>query len=211
MPLNTKYLSYSELDAIADKFLTEHWNPNKIPVDIALIADRDFRLHIFPTDGLRSIGEDSFLASDFTAIYVDRYIYDNVVVRFNFSVCHEVCHYLLHADIIGSYKYDSVDEYKSVYFGLDDGLRARMNWQADQLAGRILIPKAAIMDDLTDWISANNEKIEEALASPGVSDSSASNFFAYLAAAEYSNAYDVSNDAYKYRILNDDDLTRLFW
>lgn|GEM_PF-1985041 len=210
MSLNTKYLSYSELDAKADEFLTEYWALNKVPVDIALIAESGLELIIVPTDGLRSIGEDSFLSSDLSTIYVDRYIWDKVGVRFNFSVCHEVCHYVLHADIVGSYQYDSVDEYKKVYKGLDDGLRTRMNWQADQLAGRILIPKAVILDDLSEWTSVNSEQIETALASPEISGSSALDYFASLAASEYSNAYDVSNDAYKYRILNDDDLKGLF-
>jgi RNAse (barnase) inhibitor barstar len=132
---------YKELAPIAEAFLREHRTWEQIPVPIEEIADLKLGINICPLPGLmRAFDIDAFSSSNFDSITVDEDIYLHNANRYRFSLAHEVSHRLLHRDLFAPYQFSRIEEYIVFQTQLDEKDRAALEWQANSLAGHILMP-----------------------------------------------------------------------
>jgi Zn-dependent peptidase ImmA (M78 family) len=126
----------------ADAFRAKY-SAGKIPVPIEEIVEFDLGLHVFPMSGLRSEASiDAFLSTDRKTIVVDRNVHDapGIAIRYRFSLAHEVGHLELHAQIIPLLEATSIEEWKQVRQAIPEDQYNRIELQAYEFAGRLLVP-----------------------------------------------------------------------
>jgi len=141
MTVSAPWLPYEKLRPIAEKFLGEHCPLREIPIPIEHIVDNCFGIDIVPTPGLhKSFDIDSFVTSDFTAIYVDEYVYDSRPQRFRFSLSHEISHVIIHGDVFEKLAFSTITEWKQVVTSIPEKEYGLLEFQANSLAGLILVP-----------------------------------------------------------------------
>ncbi len=137
------FLKYDDLRRHASAFLAKY-NPGKIlPIPIEEIIEIQLRRDIIPTPGLKSnFGIDGWITSDLSSIYVDEYQYKHYEHRYRFTLAHEISHYILHEKIYDLYNIESSDDFIEFRELLESsGLLSSIEWQADALAGLILVPE----------------------------------------------------------------------
>ena len=97
--LGVKYLEYNEIADIAETFLAEYYPNRTIPIPIEDIIDIKLNIDIMPLPGIQQVCEvDGFSSLDFSAIYIDDFVYSNREYRFRFTLAHEIGHYYMHRD-----------------------------------------------------------------------------------------------------------------
>ena len=152
-----KWVSKDYLNSVAIKFLKEYNPHNIIPVPIEHIIEYDLNMDIIPIPGLKdSFGDegfdiDAFISSDLQSITVEQHTMVKMENRYRFTLAHEIAHKLLHEDIYQKFKFGNLDEWVSIISDMQslDALKKERDtaeWQADELAGRILVPKAILID-----------------------------------------------------------------
>ena len=89
------------------------------------------------------IGIDAFLRSDFSGIVVDNneYLDDRYQNRLRFSIAHEVGHFVLHAKAYKDFGIRSAADYVNSIQKLSEKAYSALEWQANQFAGNILVPR----------------------------------------------------------------------
>lgn len=143
-------------DAVED-FRRQHPTGNSIPVDVFSIVELELRMDVVPFDDLSTKFQiEAAISQDFTALYVDAEAY---VVwekgplwkqnRLRFSVAHEVGHFVLHRDAMTKIKFKSPEDFAR-HFNADDGSRFQVEQEANEFAGRFLVP----IDRLTAFYDA---------------------------------------------------------
>ena len=139
MPLS--FVRPERLEQIASELLTKFHPSLDLPVPIEQIVEFDFGLDIVPVENLyKEYGIEGWLANDMTTIHVDAYQYSNWLFKYRFTLSHELAHLLLHADLYSGKAFGTVEEWLKFQEGLDTALVDRYEWQARNLAGRILVP-----------------------------------------------------------------------
>jgi len=133
-------------NAVED-FRRQHPTGNTVPVDVFSIVELELRLDVVPFDDLSfNYGMEAAITQDFTGIYVDAESYllwERGPVwkqnRLRFSVAHEVGHLVLHRDAAAKIKFKSFQEFAR-YFNADDWSRFHFEQEANEFAGRLLVP-----------------------------------------------------------------------
>ena len=114
-------------------------------------------MDIIPVRGLKQgytsagLEIDAFLSSDLNSITVDQNLDEN---RYRFALAHELAHRLLHDEIYKKYNFGNIDEWLSVITDIQRSPyqkreRDKAEWQADELAGLILVPKTILVEEYT--------------------------------------------------------------
>lgn len=153
-----EWVSKDYINSIAKKFLKEHNPQNTIPVLIEQIIEFDLGIDIIPIPGLKDdfndagFDIDAFISSDLKSITVDQYILDKRLPRYRFTLAHEIAHSLLHSDIYQQFEFDNTKDWISTLTNIQSieslkKARDMAEWQADELAGRILVPKTALKEE----------------------------------------------------------------
>lgn len=153
-----KWIRKDEISAVAERFLREYHQSLSIPVPIEEIVEFDLDMDIIPIEGLKQgftsagFDIDAFLSSDLMSITVDRDLRDN---RYRFTLAHELAHKLLHAEIYQQYGFGNIEEWLLVIAGIQASPyqkkeREKAEWQADELAGRILVPKTILAQEFDE-------------------------------------------------------------
>ena len=151
-----RVLSYDDLRAQAEEFLSEYHPSLEIPTPIEEIVEFDFEMDVIPVDGLKQeLNVDAFLASDLSAIFVDDDVLQFIPVRYRFSLAHELGHYWLHDDLYQGATIQSVTDWRSVQAQIGSEYRW-FEFQANSFAGLILVPPASLKARFT-------RRVEEAL------------------------------------------------
>jgi len=143
------FLDSAEIWEQADAFLDQYWPSRKLPVDILNIAEFDLHLDFRTIRDLKQDSDiDALLLKDRTTILVDHWQFMETQRpnRLRFSVAHEIGHLVLHCDIIEQFMCDSVKEWVAEIQGRRDSDYYRLEWQADEFAGRILVPYEILCD-----------------------------------------------------------------
>ncbi len=139
------YLTDDEIRKRADEFREQHWG-NKLPVDIELIVERNLKLLIIPVSDLRYRAHtEAFLSGDLKEIVYDPQTSE---VRTRFSIAHEIGHYTLHRDIVSKLRPTSFEEWKEIQLTIPDGFWGRVEYQAREFAGRLLVPRSLLIEEL---------------------------------------------------------------
>ncbi len=162
MSVDIPFLSYERMRTIAEEFLAKHHQSRFMPVPIERIIDNDFQIDIVPTPGLHSgFDIDSYITSDFEAIHVDSFVYEERPARFRFSLAHELAHYLIHRSVFRQLSFSSIREWKTVAKSIPEKEYGILEWQANCLAGLILVP--------SDELSAEYDRCVDRVEIAGLS------------------------------------------
>ena len=143
--LNIPYLPDEDIRRKADNFRNKNWG-DKIPVDIELIVERELKLDLIPLPSLKRItGTEAFLSGDLSEIIFDN---ERPEVRIRFSIAHEVGHFVLHKDQINILRATSYENWKDIIKSIPGPIWGRAEYQASEFAGRLLVPKQALIQSI---------------------------------------------------------------
>ena len=152
MRLKLEHHSYSQLVDIAEEFLDKYTN-KEIPVQIEEIIECDFKVRIIPVQGLQSsCSIDSFISKDLKNITIDEREFNNVPCRYRFSLAHELSHVILHHEIFKDISFSNIETWKKVVTEVDENDYEWLEYQADSLAGLILVPRPNFQKEFDELI-----------------------------------------------------------
>jgi Zn-dependent peptidase ImmA (M78 family) len=111
-----------------------------------VIVEAGFGLDVIPIRGFRDrTGAEGGLTGDLTAIAVDEWVMENRLNRFRFTLAHELSHFVLHRPQIEALELASVRDWKKSIQAVDRETYSWMEWQAYELAGLVLVPRAPLL------------------------------------------------------------------
>jgi Zn-dependent peptidase ImmA (M78 family) len=155
------FMKEDEIRLYADNFRATHWDGN-IPVEVELIAELN-GISLVPANGLRLlVNQEAWLSNDLSEIVFDPDVND---VRIRFSIAHELGHFKLHSKLIPILKPTSYEDWKSILDGIPRGLWSSVEYQADEFAGRLLVPRTSLIqfikEDYLDKVKKAYSEIGE--------------------------------------------------
>lgn len=203
MDFRPTFKNTDEINSIAESFLEKYHSSFLIPIPIEDIIDQKLKINIVPMPDLKdSFGRagfdvDAFISADFEDIVIDQYIYFNINNRFRFSLAHEIAHMLLHNDVYKKYKFNDRSEYIKFIEEMPRKERGWFEWQADELAGLILVPRKVLKSEFMMAI----EKIENLT---GMSKKQSEEFIVDEAIGDIlAPKFEVSNETMRIRLQKD--------
>lgn len=153
------FISDSDLEETANRILLESKSVDEIPIPIEKIIELTFRLDIVPVPGLNNFDLVGYLDSGLTAIYVDENIYEKSSARYRFTLAHELSHLILHKDYLPRPKgIATAAAWRDLICSIPLGTYTRMEYQANTLAGMILVPTKPLVTyaaDLAKIVKSN--------------------------------------------------------
>jgi len=149
------YIPYDELRKYADDFLNRYHPDDNLPIPIEEIIEFQLKLNIIPVKELKNVHDiDGWLTSDLRSIIVDEYQIEHFENRYRFTLAHEVSHLVLHKKVYESANISKTDDYLEFIKQLGEtGLVANFEWQANNLAGLILVPEYHLFQEAKKIIS----------------------------------------------------------
>lgn len=158
--INVPFLKNPEIDQLADDFRAVHWD-GKIPVDVDLIAEL-YGITIIPANGLRLVvNQEAWLSNDLSEIVFDPEVNE---VRIRFSIAHELGHYAMHSEFMPLLKPETIEEWKDILSNIPSSLWSMVEYQADEFAGRLLVPKDRLIASIQE---TSYEQISKAIKELG--------------------------------------------
>ena len=155
-----RWIEKEELWKITEDFRQTYWPEKDLPVNTETIVEFRLRLDIDPKHGLFSANDmDAYLRSDLTGIVVDHdfYMNDKFANRMRFSFAHELDHFVLHREIISAIRFESVEEWKRFILGVPERDYGYFEWQANEFAGRLLVPWVELKKEIEKAYKAIRE------------------------------------------------------
>lgn len=153
--IEPKRLSKEQIWESAENFRNIYVKPNfLVPVPIERIVEINLRISVFPKYGLRSMADiDGFISKDLKTLFIDSEIYsdqrfDN---RIRFTFAHELGHYVLHREEITECRFDSEQEWYQFRTEMLEENISWFEWQANEFAGRLLVPKNVLIEKLSSY------------------------------------------------------------
>ena len=166
------FIKIGDIRTAADGFRTKYWPQDSIPVDIFKIIEFGLDIEIRTILNLREAGDvDALLLGDLKTIIVDQhdFLNDRAQNRLRFSIAHEICHFVLHADIFSRIQYSSVEEWIDFSQRIPDDEYTWIEQHAYEFAGRLLVPRDKLIEKLKDAVSIAKTRGFEAWDSSGES------------------------------------------
>lgn len=159
------FVSTEHLEGVARSFLTKHHPSGEIPIPIEEIVEFGLGLNIIPIPNLyREFSIEGWLSVDRRSISVDQTQLEQFETRFRFTLAHEVSHLILHGDLYSERRLGSLEEWIQHCLSLDPALVDSYEWQARNLAGRILVPEFELiqrarkyLDKIPDELRQNSD------------------------------------------------------
>ena len=106
------------------------------------IVEFDYEIEVIPMDGiLDDLEIDAFLTSNLKTIYVDEFVMKHRHRRLRFSLAHEIAHFELHQPLYQQARITCVQDWRQVQSLISDEDYAWFEYQANALAGLILVPE----------------------------------------------------------------------
>jgi IrrE N-terminal-like domain len=103
----------------------------------------------------RDFGVDGYLTLDPTTIIIDQQQMISQETRYRFTLGHEIGHLLLHRDFYEEANIKDLPSYLAAYEALDERLLDQLEFQARNLAGRVLLPRDQFTEAARvalDWV-----------------------------------------------------------
>jgi hypothetical protein len=164
--MNVPFLEYEAIWKIADDFRDgpQLHGYNIPPIDVLYIIDVVLGFDVIPTPSLfADIRMDAAILPGQKEIYVDRDSMEEwegkdnwIEKRLRFSVAHELGHYFMHQDLLAEFNPADLNQFKK--WILKYGSNSRIELQADEFAGRFLVPP----DNLFKEYDQIQRRMEEA-------------------------------------------------
>lgn len=155
MKINVPFRTNEEIWAEVERFRSRkdvgpYLGP---PTDVFSIAEIVFKLNPVPFPGLfHKFKYDAALTPDLQDILIDQDAYLDLEKRklwqeqrLRFSIGHELAHLFMHAKEIQANQFATIGEFKA--WAANPGAASSAEYQADEFAGRLLVPK----DILIHW------------------------------------------------------------
>ncbi|MDP3041719.1 MAG: ImmA/IrrE family metallo-endopeptidase [Candidatus Omnitrophota bacterium] len=142
-----------QINCDAESFLSTYHPSLFIPIPIEEIIELQMKMDIISIPGLKDsfakmgLEIDAFISSDLKSISVDRYIYENRLNRYRFSLAHEIGHKILHEYLYAQFKFNVRDQWIKVLNQIPISERQIVEWQADEFAGLILVPRLVLKNE----------------------------------------------------------------
>lgn len=171
----------TDLWTAVEEFRSKHKKDlGKVPVDVLTAIEVRLALDVIPfPDLFGKYSVDAAVMPDFTGIYVDEQSYKCLegepVWRFNrlrFSLAHELGHIILHRDLAGELKFQTVEDFWNWTRRYQQS-RYTLEWEANEFAGRLLVPVERLKADFDTFVATiqpqfpnwwTNLNLREALA-----------------------------------------------
>jgi hypothetical protein len=138
------FMTHDEIWQAAERFRAQYWPENALPVDTEKIVEFGLKLDIEPQAGLLSALEtDAWLKRDLTGIIVDlnSFMEARYGNRLRFTMAHEIGHLILHRQLLSDFQIDSIEKYKEFMKDIPEQQYRNYEYQANEFAGRLLVPK----------------------------------------------------------------------
>lgn len=147
------FVPQEEIWKIVEEFRKQHWPTGILPVDIEQIIEVELKMNIIPEHYIRQYAKiDAFIRSDFSGIIVDHEQYMDPMGRYEkrlrFSFAHEIGHYVLHRSIYEELHFESPREYADFVLNMPESEHRKFEWQANEFAGRLLVPKNHLQEEI---------------------------------------------------------------
>ncbi len=152
-PVKAPRYTYERLRQIAASFHAKFHPTLTLPVPIEKIVEYDLQMDIVPMHGLCNMVKDGWISRDLSTIYVDDYFYKKRETRYLFTLAHEVSHKILHAEIIQSFDFETIDEWKTSEGRIPADQLHWIEWQANSLGGLILVPEGRLETCFTQKVN----------------------------------------------------------
>lgn len=173
-----QYIPNEEIEQKAEHIRSKFWG-NNIPVNIENIIEK-LGIEIIPIPGLNKVcaSLDSFIKSDWSAIYIDNDKYQNDNQnRLRFSLGHELGHYVLHKDIYESLNINSLEQYNEFINGAPNKQLEYLEIQANKFSSSLLVPskiltskKKKLLDKVPNLKRFDKKLLASYLANPLAKD-----------------------------------------
>ncbi|MFN0156613.1 MAG: ImmA/IrrE family metallo-endopeptidase [Bacteroidota bacterium] len=190
--MNVPRLEESEIRDIADQVRHKYWGDG-IPVDVELIAEKGFDLTFTPVPGLKQLANtEAFLLSTLDEIVCE---INSPEVRLRFSIAHELGHKVLHPAQVALLRPTSYENWKQILDTIPMWIWKRMEYQANEFAGRLLVPRGKLIDSLKHTTCQKLlDKVRETLP-----DADSQALYPYIA-KHICKDFNVSDNAMKIRL-----------
>jgi Zn-dependent peptidase ImmA (M78 family) len=150
--LNVEYLSYSEIAKEASNFLLQNQS-NSLPVPIENIIDINYNIDIVPVAGLQYLHTvDGFISSDYSRIYIDKFVFEERYYRYRFTLAHEIAHLYLHQKYLSQCKFTNIDEWGNFFESIGKSDFSIMEKQGDDFGGLVLVPKLELKKKINEYL-----------------------------------------------------------
>lgn len=102
---------------------------------------------------------DAYLRADLTGIIVDYncYMNEKFINRLRFSFAHELAHLFLHKEIYASFSIKDVSAWKKFMVNIPDREYGFFEYQANEFAGRVLVPREKLIAELKNCLQSVKE------------------------------------------------------
>jgi hypothetical protein len=161
--LGVRYLDYAEIASVAASFLRDK-QLALIPIDIEGVIESAYRTDIVPLPSLQiAFSIEGFSTPDFSAIYVDDYVWRSSENRYRFTLAHELGHHLMHSkylNMLGGYV--SVKQWAQVVEQIDPKDHGKMEFQANSFAGLLLVPPNHLKTEFAAGLQSLDSELDQA-------------------------------------------------
>ena len=162
----TPYFPREEICRQADDFRKCYWAQEELPVDILKIMEIKLLIEIEPIrDLLKRFDIDALLLSNFTRMIVDydEYMDDRKQNRLRFSIAHEIGHLVLHRILFDSIRHETPEDWIAFMESIPEKEYGILEYQANEFAGRLLVPADQLKINLDEAIARLCEKSDPSL------------------------------------------------
>jgi len=145
----------------ADQIRHDLWPEGTLPVDVETFVAFRLRLEIEPVHSLLAETDmDAYLKGDLSGIVVDYdlYMLDRFQNRMRFSFAHELGHFFLHRDIYERFEFSTPEEWKEFELNISEKEYGNFEFQANEFAGRLLVPRDRLVKDIEEICDTIKEK-----------------------------------------------------
>lgn len=146
-----QHVTFAECCQEAEAVRGQYWPQQTIPVDIDHIIEFGIKLKVIPLDNLRNdLDIYGFLSNDRTAIFVDNgmMVLQKFEAALRFTMAHELGHFFLHRDFYRQNRVSSARDWMTLLSHVDNADLRSYEDQADEFAGRLLIPLNRLLAEL---------------------------------------------------------------
>ncbi len=166
-----KWIRREDIWNCAEGVRDQYWSTGKLPVDVEAIVEFKLKLGIEPEHGLEpQMGMEAYLRADLTGIIVDHdhYMNEKFANRMRFSFAHELGHFFLHREFYKMVDFVSAEEWKEILIGLSDTDYTNFEYQANEFAGRLLVPREELVREIANAVEVlkSNNLLDQIKADP---------------------------------------------
>lgn len=154
-----RFMSLEEIQSQVDSFFSEYYPAGIIPIPVEEIIDIKMGINIIPIPGLRdAYSSEGFLSNDLQSIWVDEYAASHYDARFRFTSAHELGHLVLHREFYESVQFESTEQWLEIVGSLSEKDHGRFEFQANEFAGRLLVPRDVLIERMHSRAAQLREK-----------------------------------------------------